>query len=73
MPIDKTEINDIANSFLGWTRSQVQNGTREIDAGNVTAYESFEIHLKDAIVYEHEVHHSLVLLLTLPHSIGHYG
>lgn len=61
-PIDKTEIDDIANSFLSWARSQTGNKKREIDAGDVTTYDSFEMRLRDAILCEHEVHHSLILL-----------
>lgn len=62
MPIDKTKSDDIAHSFLGWARSQAGNKKREIDAGDVTAYDSFEMHLRDAILCEHKVHHTLTLL-----------
>lgn len=59
-PIDKTEIDKTSRSFLNWAKEQ--NGTKEIDAGDVKTYDSFEIHLKDALLCEHAVHHSLTLL-----------
>lgn len=68
-PIDKMEIDNIAKSFLDWARSQVGNKKREIDAGDVNAYDSFEMHLRDAILCKHELQHSLTLLYVARHHI----
>lgn len=61
-PIDKTKIDSTARSFLGWARSQTGIKERGMDAGDVITYDSFEMHLRDAVLCEHEVHHSLILL-----------
>ncbi len=61
-PIDQTEIDVLTNSFLDWVRSQAESGKRVIDAGDVTVYDSFAMHLRDAIICEHQLSHSLRLL-----------
>ena len=61
-PINKTEIDEITNSFLKWARKQAESRTRKIDAGDVTEYDSFEMHLRDALICEHQISHSLRLL-----------
>lgn len=61
-PVDQTEIDVLTNSFLDWVRSQVESGKRVIDAGDVTVYDSFAMHLRDAIICEHQLSHSLRLL-----------
>jgi len=68
-PISKTEIDEITNTFLNWARNQAQRRTRKIDAGDVAEYESFEMHLRDAILCEHEISHSLRLLDVVRHRI----
>ncbi len=59
-PINKTEIDDVNNTFLNWARGISK--TKEIDAGDINAYNSFEIHFRDAIECQHEVYHSLTSL-----------
>ena len=61
-PIVQTEIDVLTNSFLDWVRSQAESGRRVIDAGDVTVYDSFAMHLRDAIICEHQLSHSLRLL-----------
>ena len=68
-PISKKEIDEITNTFLNWARNQTKRRTREIDAGDVAEYESFEMHLRDAILCEHEISHSLRLLDVVRHRI----
>lgn len=72
-PINKTEIDEIAKSFLNWARNQAQRRTRKIDAGDVTEYDSFEMHLRDALMCEHEISHSLRLLDVVRHRIQTIG
>lgn len=61
-PINKTEINEIAKSFLIWAKKQAESKPRKLDAGNVAEYDSFEMHLRDALVCEHQISHNLILL-----------
>ncbi len=60
-PINKTEIDEIAHSFLDWARIQVDSRKRTIDAGDVAEYDSFEMHLRDAIICEHQISYNLRL------------
>ena len=72
-PIDKTEVDEITNSFLNWARIQAERRKRTIDAGDVTEYDSFEMHLRDAIICEHQISHSLRLLDIVRHRIQTIG
>lgn len=72
-PIDKTEIDELTNSFLNWARIQAESRKRAIDAGDVTEYDSFEMHLRDAIICEHQISHSLRLLDIVRHRIQTIG
>lgn len=72
-PINKTEIDEITNSFLNWARVQAESRKRTIDAGDVTEYDSFEMHLRDAIICEHQISHSLRLLDIVRHRIQTIG
>jgi len=72
-PIDKAEIDELTNSFLNWARIQAESRKRAIDAGDVTEYDSFEMHLRDAIICEHQISHSLRLLDIVRHRIQTIG
>ena len=72
-PINKTEIDEITKSFLKWARNQAESRTRKIDAGDVTEYDSFEMHLRDALICEHQISHSLRLLDIVRHRIQTIG
>jgi len=72
-PINRTEIDEITNSFLNWARVQAESRKRAIDAGDVTEYDSFEMHLRDAIICEHQISHSLRLLDIVRHRIKTIG
>lgn len=72
-PINKTEIDEITNSFLTWARIQAESRKRTIDAGDVTEYDSFEMHLRDAIICEHQISHSFRLLDIVRHRIQIIG
>lgn len=72
-PIDKEEINEITRSFLIWANKQVESKSRKLDAGNVAEYDSFEVHLRDALVCEHQISHSLILLEIVRNRIQTIG
>ncbi len=72
-PINRTEIDEITNSFLNWARIQAESRKRAIDAGDVAEYDSFEMHLRDAIICEHQISHSLRLLDIVRHRIKTIG
>ncbi len=43
-------------------KKQAESKPRKLDAGNVAEYDSFEMHLRDALVCEHQISHNLILL-----------
>jgi len=59
-PINKRKIDDVNKTFLNW--AECKDGRQEIDAGDTNTYNSFEIHLGDAIECNYEVYHRLTSL-----------
>lgn len=60
--IDMEQIEKAANVFLDWAGEQAVRYGRQIDLGNPDEYESFQLHLRDAVLCSSEVKHTFRLL-----------
>lgn len=60
--IDMEEIDKAGAVFVDWAIQQAEKRAREIDLGDPTEYNSFELHLRDAYLCYREVKHTFRLL-----------
>lgn len=60
--IDTEEIGNVAKIFVDWANEQVKTRARELDPGDPVEYDSFELHLRDALLCHSKARHTLTLL-----------
>lgn len=59
-PLDMHVINNETRRFLDW--EMAENKSRTLDPGEPGIYDSFEVHLRDAVACEHDLGYNLTML-----------
>ncbi|MFC1938927.1 hypothetical protein ACFLWM_02085 [Chloroflexota bacterium] len=68
-PVDTDKLDKIRTRFLGWATDQTKKRRRKLDAGDPSEYDSFEVHLRDAVSLGAKVNHTLLLIQYLSPAI----